>query len=741
MRRLTFLLALTVGATAQVTSRLLPKSGAEFSAAAFGQWTLTTRTPVPTAGVATVVLTPGQLTLPDSGSFEPLLPAVPVLVHDGAATETVTPTQAACVPASCTLTANFVNAHPSGFTVTSSTAGLNEAIQAAKASGGTVVLGPDWYGTTAQIATAVGSNNVAIEDLRRGASVTYVWTASGYVQAFGIGADGGLTARSPAITPTSLEGVVYADQFCATPGTLDQTCINNAILSLGSTNWPSPEGTIFIPAGTYVLHAPVISHRNITLIFDQGALLEDDGTADFSCTSESHCIGMMRFCQTKDCSGSPVTPGEQNMIIIQPHFRITQNRTVAFNGYGFSDSVLNNLWVDSSTFSYSAGLGTCAVFDAASATGSGDFRNTIVEPRCWYVAQGIVMGGFGLGNAANSNTIVGGFLQGNPALDIENGSGNSIFGTNLAGNGAQGGVLVKLGAGTQANSLNGAYFDDGLAVGNTATAVAVAAGAIGNMISNIYLDGEGGTLASGQATDAGTDTTWLPRSGNGDTVFGGSGNLFFSQTCSATRHIVFGSKQLPTAMCFGLSSPNLVDGVEFNNTHSASTSAQVGINVYFQNSAAAKTNFGSLAFTPTTLTAGSETGHWELDSLLSGTMVKGIGCAGYSCDLPGSLAVDTSLSVGGKAVVVASQLPLPATTSVITVGALAAGTCYVSAAVAVSGATTSMAAVASPQAALGSGFTWSAWVDAAGSVKFTVCNATLSALTPTATAWNVRVIQ
>jgi hypothetical protein len=81
---------------------------------------------------------------------------------------------------------------------------------------------------------------------------------------------------------------------------------------------------------------------------------------------------------------------------------------------------------------------------------------------------------------------------------------------------------------------------------------------------------------------------------------------------------------------------------------------------------------------------------------------------------------------------------LPATTGSIGGGALTAGACT-SGTVAVSGATTSMAVTATPATYPGDGIFWNGYVSSAGTVTVKVCAA--AAGTPTASAYNVRVIQ
>jgi hypothetical protein len=87
-----------------------------------------------------------------------------------------------------------------------------------------------------------------------------------------------------------------------------------------------------------------------------------------------------------------------------------------------------------------------------------------------------------------------------------------------------------------------------------------------------------------------------------------------------------------------------------------------------------------------------------------------------------------------------AQLPLAGTTSSIGGGSLAAGACTTGTA-SVASSTTSMAVEASPAADPGTGFTWNAFVSAAGTVTVRVCNVSGASATPAATAFNVRVIQ
>ena len=83
-------------------------------------------------------------------------------------------------------------------------------------------------------------------------------------------------------------------------------------------------------------------------------------------------------------------------------------------------------------------------------------------------------------------------------------------------------------------------------------------------------------------------------------------------------------------------------------------------------------------------------------------------------------------------------MPLSGVSGSIGGGALAGGACA-SGTVSITGATTSMVATADPNTYPGDGAEWQAYVSAAGTVTVKVC--ALVALTPTASTYNVRVLQ
>lgn len=115
---------------------------------------------------------------------------------------------------------------------------------------------------------------------------------------------------------------------------------------------------------------------------------------------------------------------------------------------------------------------------------------------------------------------------------------------------------------------------------------------------------------------------------------------------------------------------------------------------------------------------------WKAFALLFGIAVAlfGLVCLASAQEVRGPAAIPT----------------LSGTTASIGGGALAAGACT-SGTVAVANSTTAMVAVASPVTYPGDGSVWTAYVSGAGTVTVKVC--ALVAVTPVASAYNVRVIQ
>lgn len=133
-------------------------------------------------GVGTLTLTLGQVTLSDGTNFAPLNINAPILVGAGSNAEIVTPTAVSnaspSVPYTTTVTATFANLH-GGDPVASATFGLQEAINAADAAGGgIVVVNGQWFQnggtvTIIQAATLPTNGGVKIEDITSSPVLTY----------------------------------------------------------------------------------------------------------------------------------------------------------------------------------------------------------------------------------------------------------------------------------------------------------------------------------------------------------------------------------------------------------------------------------------------------------------------------------------------------------------------------------------------------------------------------------------
>jgi hypothetical protein len=136
------------------------------------------------AATAALQLDFGYTVTEDGIQFSPLNTNAPVIFGSGANAETLTPSAVSngtpLIYGSSTVTAAFANTHGQGDTLSSGTAGLQEAINyVAGIGGGTVVVDAKWAalgGTSAMIAAATVPATVSIQDNRAtggvGASTT-----------------------------------------------------------------------------------------------------------------------------------------------------------------------------------------------------------------------------------------------------------------------------------------------------------------------------------------------------------------------------------------------------------------------------------------------------------------------------------------------------------------------------------------------------------------------------------------
>ncbi len=644
------LLLATVSVLAQTSNFAKLRMAGTLIASQYGNWGLEALTPVAAPGIHTVTLLASTAIMGDGEAIQPINANAPLLIDDPGRQETVVPiaTQCAFAGAPCTFTANFTRAHLGRFVVRSATDGLQEAINDVGPRGGTVALTTDWNGTSAEIQAARGAANIAIVDRRAGQQSWYAWNGSAYQMAASTAADGSRTVRD-------LNAVRDADQYCAAPGVYDETCINNAILSLdqGGPEF-SGAGRVFIPTHTYVIHHPVVLHANVEVDMASGALIEADGITPFS-------SGIVRLCSSETCAVAPVTRGETNVRLDNLHIRDASPGDVGANLYGFSDSSATNLLVDSTNTTVVGGIGTGVVLSGAASTG--DYRNTFVNLVTRNVAAGVRLGTLG---DANANTFLGGSLQGNPALEIAAGSGNAFWGTTYNGLNTTGDVLVHLDAGAHHNISFGNYYDDGLGAGTctgapcTATAIVVDAGASGNAFYGAHFDAEGGTLTG--LNDHGFDTDFYalgPIAGvaatrNNRLFAGGGGNIYFTALAGAAAKYGFGNGVTAPNLAYGFAvagSAPLSDGLEMFNNATANTANALTTNWYLNNDGGSKTLFGALQVTSIGIAAGAEMSSLSLQCRAGGAMATCLRFNGVNGFIAGTLAPATagSASLGTSA--------------------------------------------------------------------------------------------
>lgn len=202
-RILVFLLLAVASAFAQQGA--LTGFAGRVNAVQYGSWSLPIFYGTPAGAGAIIVGGNGRVTLPDGVEFVPFKVGTPIRINDGPNSETVTPTAIGnCGNGKlfnqCTITAVFTKAHGAGAgtTVSSGTAGLQEAINALLSTAGLVVISGSWNGTTSMITTtATGSTAVGVEDLRAGVPNYYGWNGSAYAAVSGGGGGGAAVLLGP----------------------------------------------------------------------------------------------------------------------------------------------------------------------------------------------------------------------------------------------------------------------------------------------------------------------------------------------------------------------------------------------------------------------------------------------------------------------------------------------------------------------------------------------------------------
>lgn len=165
---------------------------------------------------------PATVKLSDGSWLDPYATTAPILVID-AAQETVTPTGVSInSDGTVTITGNFTNLHGQGAQIASGTVGLQEALNAASASGGgVVVVDSAWTalgGTSAMLAAATVPAGVQIQD-NRGQSA-YVLKLSGATDAIPV------NAGTVVVTSAGVDAMTLATPVAGTNDGLELTVIS-----------------------------------------------------------------------------------------------------------------------------------------------------------------------------------------------------------------------------------------------------------------------------------------------------------------------------------------------------------------------------------------------------------------------------------------------------------------------------------------------------------------------------------
>src|SRR6185437_13904551 len=108
-------------------------------------------TSVSVPGTYTLQIQPAVAPVISGGfSFQPLATNAPLLIDKGASQEVVVPSEVVCswTPGNCSVTVTLAQPHRAPFELRSGSAGLQEAINFSGATGGTIVLDPQWQGTS-----------------------------------------------------------------------------------------------------------------------------------------------------------------------------------------------------------------------------------------------------------------------------------------------------------------------------------------------------------------------------------------------------------------------------------------------------------------------------------------------------------------------------------------------------------------------------------------------------------------
>ena len=180
-------------------------------ASSLTSWTVQSQTPVLQPGTVTLQIdTTSPPVVAGGPEIQPLATDAPLLVDPGPNQEIATPSAVRCAwtAGACSITITLIRSHPQApYALRSASAGLQEAIDMLKPSGGTVRLDVRWPGTTAMIAAAQGSSVVQVVRDGPGTQTWYGWSGSSYVSTLALNTPAG------AVDSSSFEDIHFADQF------------------------------------------------------------------------------------------------------------------------------------------------------------------------------------------------------------------------------------------------------------------------------------------------------------------------------------------------------------------------------------------------------------------------------------------------------------------------------------------------------------------------------------------------
>lgn len=388
---------------------------------------------------------------------------------------------------------------------------------------------------------------------------------------------------------------------------------------------------------------------------------------------------------------------------------------VVNQGYETQYSLTGYVYCNGSTGRCTAA--TAPAFTAGMTATTGAFSSTLSATTSMTV-NGASNTGVFVNDTSGSNTSRFGFEnKGTVAWALVNGSGNAAFSLNRYVSGTLADSPIQV-----SNSSGLVTMPDGV---STSTATLTGNATINAASSALYIanDTSGSGFSKYLMYNNGT-SVWAV--GNAS-----SANLF-----RVDRYLSGTYTDSPITIANATGTVAMVDGLSAaSGTFTGVVAAQAAA-AHMNINETSGTSSGYMAYQSNgtilwRTTSNSSSGQFSIDRYVSGTLT----------DSPMTIVNATGVVAFGDGITVKGTPVLgnlSGTSASIGGSALAAGACS-SATVTVTGATTAMAVEASPVTYPGDGIFWHGYVSAAGTVTVKVCAA--AALTPTASAYNVRVLQ